>query len=367
MIRSPTTKRPADYWALAKARGFRWLGPEVPDVMTKTTWECSQGHRWETAYHTIQQGCGCPVCSKHARKSPDDFRALAKARGFRWLGPEVPNVMTKTTWKCSQGHCWEATYHRVQRGHGCPVCAGNVRRTPADYRALASARGFRWLGPEVPNVSTKTIWQCSQGHRWGATFRSLREGHGCPVCAHRVQKTPADYQALAKARGFRWLGPEAPDVMTKTSWKCARGHLWQAPYNTIRQGHGCPVCAEVVRKTPADYRALAIARGFRWLGPAVSNTRTKTSWKCSLEHQWEAHYNSLQQGHGCPVCAGSARKTPADYQDLAKERGFRWLGPDVPNTRTKTWWGCPRGHEWEAGYRTLQSGHGCPICARRSR
>lgn len=61
------------------------------------------------------------------RRTPDDYHALAKERGFVWLGPEVPNIRTKTGWQCEQGHRWQARYDDVRRVTGCPYCAGNAR------------------------------------------------------------------------------------------------------------------------------------------------------------------------------------------------------------------------------------------------
>ena len=170
----------ADYYALAKRRGFRWLGPEASNTKAKTWWDCKQGHRWEARYNDVQQGCGCPKCAVQSRaepqrKKPADYHTLAKQQAFRWRGPEVSNVFSKTVWECSEGHCWEAPYHSIQRGNGCPHCSGVVPKTPADYRALASKRGFRWLGPEVPNNRTKTGWKCAQGHRWEADYSHIQQ------------------------------------------------------------------------------------------------------------------------------------------------------------------------------------------------
>ena len=177
-------KKPADYYTLAGKRGFRWLGPEVTNTTVKTTWECEQGHRWQARYSAIQQGQGCRVCADDAaRKIPADYHALARERGFRWPGPEVANTRTGTTWECKRGHRWQARYNTLQKGAGCPVCAGNAPKTPADYRALAQARGFRWLGPKAANARTKTGWQCAEGHRWMARYSNFRQGSGCPVCA----------------------------------------------------------------------------------------------------------------------------------------------------------------------------------------
>ena len=179
-------KIPDDYHKLAQERGFRWLGPEVPNTRPKTGWECSHGHRWETRYSTIQAGCGCPHCSRKARKIPD-FHKLAQERGFRWVGPET-NARTKTGWECEQGHRWMTTYYTIQKGHGCPICSGKARKTPADYHALAEKRGFRWLGPEVRNIQTRTGWECEQGHRWMATYSTVRKGTGCPLCSRKRNK-----------------------------------------------------------------------------------------------------------------------------------------------------------------------------------
>jgi hypothetical protein len=80
------------------------------------------------------------------RKTPADYHALAEKRGFRWLGPEVPNIQTKTRWEYEEGHQWEAIYSSIQRGTGCPFCAGSLPKTLEDYRALAEERGFRSPG-----------------------------------------------------------------------------------------------------------------------------------------------------------------------------------------------------------------------------
>jgi hypothetical protein len=355
-------KTPSDYHALAEKRGFHWLGPEVSNTKTTTGWECEQGHHWEARFNDLQRGSGCPFCAGKAQKTPADYHTLAEERGFRWLGPEVPDTHSKTGWECEQGHQWEAPYSNIQQGSGCPFCYGTASKTSDDYHALAKERGFHWLGPEVPNTSTKTGWECEQGHQWEARYHDVQQGTGCPVCAAVVPKTPADYHALAEERGFRWLGPEALSIHTRTGWECEQGHRWEARYHDVQQGRGCPFCVDRVPKTPADYHALAEERGFQWLGPEVSTTMIKTRWQCEQGHRWETTYNHIQRGRGCPFCAGKAPKTPADYCALAEERGFRWLGPEVSTTRDKTSWECEQGHRWKACYHDVQQGTGCPVC-----
>jgi hypothetical protein len=178
---------------------------------------CQKGHTWPATYSTIHRGTGCPKCAGVKRRNKSDYKALAQARGFEWLGPEVPRVSEETSWRCNHGHTWSAPYRRLKLGHGCPKCAGLARKLPDDYRALAKERGFEWLGPETPNNRTKTNWRCSAGHEWSMAYGNMaNQGHGCPYCSGRAPKSASDYHVLAAERGFQWLGPEAPTVTTKT-------------------------------------------------------------------------------------------------------------------------------------------------------
>ena len=234
----------AAYHALAQARGYTWLGPEVANIKTKTGWRCGQGHEWQARYANLQRGQGCPYCAYTAvRHPPAAYEALAQTRGYEWLGPEVRNINTKTTWRCGHGHQWPATYSEIKQGGACRHCHYQRRRhDPADYETLAARRGYTWLGPHVPNVDTHTTWRCGQGHQWPATYTAIRIGRGCPHCSGKAPKTPTDYETIAAGRGYEWLGPAVRNVMIKTGWRCSSGHEWQAPYRYLQQGHGCPRC-----------------------------------------------------------------------------------------------------------------------------
>jgi len=241
------------------------------------------------------------------RIRPDKYVALADRRGFKWLGPEVPTVNTKTTWQCPKGHQWDAAYYHVNQGTGCPYCAGNRRKTDEDYHALSINRGFKWLGPSVSNTATGTMWQCDKGHQWEARYSNIDAGYGCPHCAGYIPIAPQQYHELADYRGFEWLGPGVPNVMTPTHWRCELGHEWNSNYLHIQQGTGCPICAiedvaDRQRLKPSDYHKLAEQKGFKWLGPEVPNNQTNTWWQCKKGHKWQARYGNINMGRGCPEC-----------------------------------------------------------------
>lgn len=201
------------------------------------------------------QACGVEIsqsararCRKCAGRrlwlTHEKYHALAHKKGIEWLGPWVASAK-KTLWRCKSGHEWEVSYAGLKNTthNGCRKCFATRLRHPAsDYHALARQRGWEWLGPEVSNVTIKTLWKCECGHCWEARFQAIQSGNGCPYCAQirtkfsRLnRKSTEDYHALAAKRSINWAEESLPkDVRAKTLWKCAIGHIIEASYEQIR-------------------------------------------------------------------------------------------------------------------------------------
>lgn len=115
------------------------------------------------------------------------------------------------------------------------------------------------------------------------------------------------------------------------------------------------------------------------LNPAIltEGSNKKAWWKCNkCGGKWYATICE-RAGHdhtGCPYCAG--QKILKGYNDLAtkcSELITQWhptkngnLSPDsvMPNSKTKVWWLCERGHEFEqAVVDRKQHPKSCPICS----
>jgi hypothetical protein len=66
---------------------------------------------------------------KGTRLTIHDYHTLAHSKSYEWLAELLPqNSVTKTRWRCDNGHEFEAVYHNLSQGHGCPVC-GYVQRS----------------------------------------------------------------------------------------------------------------------------------------------------------------------------------------------------------------------------------------------
>ena len=73
--------------------------------------------RGSSAVHLAER-FGCHVTGlDYGARNIVAAHALAEERGFHWLGPEVPNSRTKTSWECQWGHPWKAPYSIIQQGY----------------------------------------------------------------------------------------------------------------------------------------------------------------------------------------------------------------------------------------------------------
>ena len=267
-----------------------------------------------------------------------------------------------TTWRCAEGHEWLAKYNTIQQGKGCPICAGVAKVTPEQYYHLAKIRGIEWIGTFPPNSSTPTQWRCPHGHAWMTAYSTIKRGRGCPKCAGVAKVQASDYINLANARTFKWIGKLPQSIKSPTRWRCLKGHEWDASYASLRHGNGCPHCSGMIRKTSGHYTRLATECELEWIGELPKNVDHKTRWRGRCGHEWDASYKKIRLGRGCPFCANNRPKEIGDYVQLANERGFKFVGEFPANTHASTEWQCQKQHIWRAAYTDILQGTGCPLC-----
>ena len=116
-------------------------------------------------------------------------------------------------------------------------------------------------------------------------------------------------QQIAKARGGKCLSETYVNNKHKLLWECAEGHKWEAIPQSIRQGSWCPHCAGLAKGTIKEMQQIAEARGGECLSETYVDSTTKLLWQCVKGHQWEAVSDSIKRGRWCPYCGGSMKGT----------------------------------------------------------
>ena len=165
----------------------------------------------------------------------------------------------------------------------------------------------------------------------------------------------------------------------KVSWKCAKGHFWDAKIysRTGKSPSGCPVCSNM--KVLEGYNDLStthpmLAKELFELDPTKvhAGISKKVSWRCSEGHVFEASPSNRTRGNtGCPVCSGNQVLTgfndlATTHPELAKQ-AEGWDPKLISRGAiAKRNWRCKEGHTWNASPndRTRKDGgSNCPYCS----
>ena len=171
----------------------------------------------------------------------------------------------------------------------------------------------------------------------------------------------------AGGRGIRLIG-DYLGAVTKTTFACDCGNIWDAIPSSILAGRGCPVCANKAKKLTRDIVNARLATAgrttLRLIGD-YTNTNAKTTFSCDCGYIWDAIPSSVLAGRGCPACAGSAPLT----KDIVNQRldaggrtTLRLIG-DFTNSNAKTTFSCDCGTIWDTTPSSVLAGCGCPACA----
>lgn len=175
-------------------RGITLLG-DYMGAHASTLFHCREGHTWQARPNNILQGKNCPHCDGQFPLSKEIVNERIADRGLVMLG-EYTNSVTKTFFQCSEGHTWEAPPGNVMAGTGCAICAGNIPLTTEIVNDRIADRGLVLLD-EYINNSTNRRFQCSEGHVWETAPAGVLSGTGCPTCAERYSDNDVFYLWIA--------------------------------------------------------------------------------------------------------------------------------------------------------------------------
>jgi len=172
---------------------------------------------------------------------------------------------------------------------------------------------------------------------------------------------------MAINKGGSCLSTKYIGSKIKMSWECDKQHQWDASFNSIQQGSWCPFCANNIKFSIADCCNIAKSNGGNCLSTKYLNNRLPLLWECSKQHQWEASFGNIKAGHWCPYCAGNNKNTLDDAKRLAVTKNGMCLSIQYSGAHTKMIWECSKLHTWEATYNHIRNGEWCPVCAKDSK
>lgn len=172
---------------------------------------------------------------------------------------------------------------------------------------VAISREGVCLSTSYNNSKEKMKWQCKNGHMWEARFNDIKRGSWCRSC---LKKTISECHLTAENHGGHCLTNVYINKYTKMSWKCHMNHIWQARYNDVMKGSWCNEC---LKGSIQECQEYARKRNGDCLSTHYKNKYQKLNWKCERGHTWEARFNDIKKGTWCPHCY-----QPSYYETLTK-------------------------------------------------
>lgn len=167
-------------------------------------------------------------------------RLSEDGRGIQLVG-EYLGMLTKSTFRCKEGHEWSAVVSGVLRGNGCSRCSGKMPYTTDTLNEAIKNSGFTLIS-EYVNIKTKAVFRCSNGHEWSIKADHVLRGSKCPHCSGKYPLTTEIVNERLKDRDIQ-LVDEYVSSHTRVNFKCKEGHEWVTVPANVLQGQGCPTCA----------------------------------------------------------------------------------------------------------------------------
>ncbi|MQR02084.1 hypothetical protein [Glaciimonas soli] len=172
-----------DIIEIALARGGRCLSQQYINTESPLTFECEQGHCWQASSKTIREGHWCAACAHDKMRSTlQRMQEIAASRGGLCLSDTYLNNYHRLRWRCAQGHEWESNPLNVVK-HWCAQCRDDKKRLGiARMQAIAAERDGLCLSTVYVNAHTHLTWKCCNGHIWQARPMDIVKGHWCNLC-----------------------------------------------------------------------------------------------------------------------------------------------------------------------------------------
>ncbi len=151
------------------------------------------------------------------------------------------------------------------------------------------------------------------------------------------KKDLQDYKDLAVSKNMEYILDHIPKNTTTRidGWECPKKHLTNTSYKYAKTDNFCcSKCFKIVPKTLLDYQNLAIEKGGKYILNEIPKTtmdRVK-GWKCKEGHIRENSYQTVKGNiYFCAVCSGRNIKDINDYKKAAEKKEGEYILDNIPD------------------------------------
>jgi hypothetical protein len=366
------------------------LSEEYVDANNPMKFRCSHGHTWYARPADILRGTWCLLCANARinRKHRVPFEVIeeeVKKRNGKLLTQPSDYINRKIKLKavCENGHNFQISWGSIKAGSWCRVCgrknaSDKTRLGITEASSLAVARGGKLISESYRSISSPLEWECRGGHRWQATFASVRKGTWCKQCSMVVSISENIVRRyLEELTGLKFPTCRPRWLLNKDGWQmeldgCNETHKVAFEHHGTQ--HYIPTKfydEKALAKRQLDdstKEELCAKNGVRLLV-------VRELFKFTSLEDLRKKVTEFAQENGLTI-KENAGEHPIDIQDLydvdplerfreaVSKRSGVLKTPRYAGLLAKYTVRCAVGHEWEISGTHLLSGRWCPICKR---
>lgn len=222
------------------------------EVHTFATGSCRRGHSFRriVGSRTVLERIGLP-CKRCLHEDLEDkYRTAAAESGcclesVDWEG-RYPLILSRCN---AAGHLRRHRQYEQLR-YQCKQCSRWAPLKEQDVKRFTEEKGIFELVsfPEGCGTNKKAHVRCKEGHNYLRNVRQLMRTNRCTGC---YKLSEEDFIKLAWKRGIKFLGDKVYKSDERAPWGCNNascGKLWEARYDNIASGSGCPHCSGSIFK-----------------------------------------------------------------------------------------------------------------------
>ena len=169
--------------AIAAKRNEVCLDNKYEKSSSKLLFSCAKGHLFRMSWDHYKQGHSCMKCFGTPKYHIHQVCIYMDKFGYRCLSDKYKNVLSKLDVRCPKGHTFKMSFSVFKRGHRCPKCMGNQRKTINEIIQIAQSRGEKCLSKSYKNSIEKLLFECQFGHKFKMSWAHYSKGHSCKLCS----------------------------------------------------------------------------------------------------------------------------------------------------------------------------------------
>lgn len=293
------------------------LKSEYKDSKTHVEVICKNKHLFKIApKHLNSDDQWCKYCP--SKKTLEIYGVLIYLVNL--YNGTIIGEFTKTTnpirLQCERGHQWDAIVKVIcETTCWCPDCDKMDGITFEDnLKSTIALRDGSLEGIYSGNMNKYLTIICSEGHEFYKKAYDIMKGHWCDQCDTKTTKvTKEKFYKLVSNNGGTVI-TEYSDTRTKVTLKCAIDHEWSTTPGHILKGSWCPKCPKSASiEAERKFREKVELKGGKIKdGQEYKGIHTHITIICAEEHEFTSEPNSIMSMDSwCPACSNNCPKQAA--------------------------------------------------------